>query len=437
MITSMTRYVHSFPWLKFPHREYLISISYAVLKTIERLAFLELAMYAHTQPNKALPNNDKALAGWAKLSINQWLKVKENVFTEWLLVDGFWLLPDWFVVADKAEPVVQAQEGEPKKAMTNAERQAAYKARQAELALLAEQSNVTGNGDSNAQVTESNGTGNEEVTASNGEVTDGNVTGNADFVTFGGKGEDSDLDLNQDLDSKKSNTAPNNLTVIVPPLPIDPVLPVQSEPVQEPTKKPSRKRVTVEVLTEKDLMTTYGVLPKYAKDWLAIRDSRKAKLTGSAMELLISQSELAGITIAQAVEVCAKKGWTGFNATWNYSDIIPIQKTANDSAREKGIAAIIASGQSKPASENFINGMVGIYGDVLVNAAVISAISNKPVDVIEYIGTFLKAEARQNKRPPSKPITGNVNAAFPLAKETKLTPNQIQENKEALDELPF
>jgi len=437
MITSMTRYMHSFPWLKFPHREYLISISYAVLKTIERLAFLELAMYAHTQPNKALPNNDKALAGWAKLSINQWLKVKENVFTEWLLVDGFWLLPDWFVVADKAEPVVQTQEGEPKKAMTNAERQAAYKARQAELALLAEQRNVTGNGDSNAQVTESNGTGNEEVTASNGEVTDDNVTGNADFVTFGGKGEDSDLDLNQDLDldSKKSNTTPNNLTVIVPPSPIDPVLPVQIEPAQEPTKKPSRKRINIEVLTEDDLVNTYGASPRYAKDWLAFRAKKNAPLTPSSMESLISQAELAGITVAQAIEVCAKKPWQGFNATWNYSDIISVKKTANDSTRLKGIKALVDSGQSQSAAETFIKGMIDIYGLDLVSESIISVIANTPHDVTEYIGNFLRSNTR-NKQ-PVKPIFGNVNSKFSVPTVTQLTEAEIQENKEAIDDLPF
>jgi uncharacterized protein YdaU (DUF1376 family) len=191
----------SYPWLKMPHRQYLVSITYAALKPVERLAFLELAMYAHTQANNQLPDNDLALAGWADMSVKQWLKVKANVFSEWLLKDGFWLLPSWFVV--ESAPVVKReseQDDEPKKAMTNAERQAAYKARQAELALLAEQSNITGNGEvtegndiSNAQVTTGNGASNEKVTTGNAQVTDVSLL-------LGGRGEDLDSELKQDLE---------------------------------------------------------------------------------------------------------------------------------------------------------------------------------------------------------------------------------------------
>jgi uncharacterized protein YdaU (DUF1376 family) len=180
----------NYPWLKMPHRDYMISASYMTLKPVERLAFLELAMYAHTQPNNSLPNDDKFLAAFARVSVKQWLKIKANVFTEWSLVDGFWMLPSWFVV--ESAPVNQQKEEKqqpPKKAKSNAERQADYKARQ------------KGNGNSNAQVTDGNATGNEEVTIGNGQGNESNVTGNADFVTFGGiKGGDLDLNLEQDLD---------------------------------------------------------------------------------------------------------------------------------------------------------------------------------------------------------------------------------------------
>lgn len=181
-----------YPWLKLPHREYLVSISYAALKPLERLALLELAMYAHTQPNNALPDNDKALAGWAGMSLNQWLKVKANVFTEWLLVDGFWVLPQWFVIEQPPKDNAQANQksNATEKQQRNAERQKRYRERNANRNDVT-QDDVTHNADSNATVTHSNVTHNATVTHNerNESVTNGGI-----------KGGDLDLDLDLDKD---------------------------------------------------------------------------------------------------------------------------------------------------------------------------------------------------------------------------------------------
>lgn len=163
----------SYPWLKLPHREYLVSLTYKALKPVERLAFIELVMFAHTQENNALPDNDKFLAAWASMSLKQWLKVKANVLTEWLLVDGFWLLPTWFSI-EQPTPKNTANDTDNNvtaKQQRNAERQKRYR----------------------------------ERNANRNDVTHSNVTRNAnernESVTNGGiKGGDLDLDLNKDLD---------------------------------------------------------------------------------------------------------------------------------------------------------------------------------------------------------------------------------------------
>ena len=173
----------SYPWLKLPHREYLVSISYAALKPVERLAFLELVMIAHTQENKALPDNDNALAGWAKLSTKQWLKIKANVFTEWLLIDGYWMLPAWFNVESSQENKASTnQDNVTPKQKRNAERQKRYRERNAKCNTVTQDS-VT----RNATVTHSDVTRN--AVECNESVTNGGVKGG-------------DLDLDQEFNSQ-------------------------------------------------------------------------------------------------------------------------------------------------------------------------------------------------------------------------------------------
>ena len=301
----------SYPWLKMPHRQYLVSITYAALKPVERLAFLELAMYAHTQADNQLPDNDSALAGWADMSVKQWLKVKANVFSEWLLKDGFWLLPSWFVV--ESAPVVKReseQDDEPKKAMTNAERQAAYKARQAELALLAEQSNVTGNGEvtegngaSNEKVTTGNGASNEKVTTGNGASNEKVTTGNAQVtdvsLLLGGKGGDLDLDLKQDLElNQEVNTTTNVVSA-----------PHTSERVKN---KKSQSNFSANEM----ILSCETLSAEVANDFINYRKAKKAPLTSSAWKTMVSEIQHSGMTPDNALSETMSAGWVGVKAEW-------------------------------------------------------------------------------------------------------------------------
>lgn len=176
----------SYPWLKMPHREYMISASYMALKPIERLALLELAMYAHTRPNNSLPDDDNFLAAYARLSTKQWLKIKASVFSEWFLVDGFWLLPDWFSV--ESAPVNQQQE-QPKeeKPLSNAERCKRYRDNK---------KNVGDTNDTNSDTLNMSS----DTTATRKQH-DTDTAKSVDSVSFeGGKG--GDLDLEQELDQE-------------------------------------------------------------------------------------------------------------------------------------------------------------------------------------------------------------------------------------------
>jgi hypothetical protein len=63
-----------------------------------------------------------------------------------------------------------------------------------------------------------------------------------------------------------------------------------------------------------------GVDPQVANDWLQVRKAKRAPLTETVLADLKSEANKAGITVARAVSICAKKSWQGFNATWNWAD---------------------------------------------------------------------------------------------------------------------
>lgn len=75
--------------------------------------------------------------------------------------------------------------------------------------------------------------------------------------------------------------------------------------------KPER----VKSITAKQLVGM-GVEEQHAKDWLAIRKAKRAPLTETALDGVIREAKIAGITLAQAIKESAERGWQGFKASW-------------------------------------------------------------------------------------------------------------------------
>jgi uncharacterized protein YdaU (DUF1376 family) len=74
------------------------------------------------------------------------------------------------------------------------------------------------------------------------------------------------------------------------------------------TGKRSRSNsITVEHLS------SLGVDQQHAKDWIT---ARKAPLTKTALDAVVSEAAKAGITLAEAVRISAERGWRGFKAEW-------------------------------------------------------------------------------------------------------------------------
>lgn len=52
------------------------------------------------------------------------------------------------------------------------------------------------------------------------------------------------------------------------------------------------------------------------KDFLALRNRKKAPLTHTAIKGIEREAKKAGINTAAALEICCERGWTGFKAEW-------------------------------------------------------------------------------------------------------------------------
>jgi hypothetical protein len=75
-----------------------------------------------------------------------------------------------------------------------------------------------------------------------------------------------------------------------------------------------------------------GVDKQHAQDWLKVRKAKRAPLTLTAWEELETEARKAGISAAQAVAVCARKSWQGFNASWKWRDALAGPSSADRDA---------------------------------------------------------------------------------------------------------
>ena len=59
-----------------------------------------------------------------------------------------------------------------------------------------------------------------------------------------------------------------------------------------------------------------GVSDQTWNDFKLHRKEKKAKLTQTALNKIISQAKKANWTLEEALQECCSRGWTGFNAEW-------------------------------------------------------------------------------------------------------------------------
>lgn len=68
------------------------------------------------------------------------------------------------------------------------------------------------------------------------------------------------------------------------------------------------------------VLLALGVKQQTAQDWLTVRKAKHAPLTQTAIDALVREADKAGLSAQEAVQICAERGWQGFNASWNWQD---------------------------------------------------------------------------------------------------------------------
>jgi hypothetical protein len=88
----------------------------------------------------------------------------------------------------------------------------------------------------------------------------------------------------------------------------------QSGPEREKRRVSTSRRSVDDAV---DRLTSLGVDPKHANDWMQVRKDKGAKgLTETALEEVQRQAQKAGISLARAVQISASQDWRGFKADW-------------------------------------------------------------------------------------------------------------------------
>jgi len=102
------------------------------------------------------------------------------------------------------------------------------------------------------------------------------------------------------------------------------VEPEKPQPVSEavpakPDKPPKAERKKSELAQRMlgvDDVVARGAERQFALDWLAVRKAKGVGLTQSELEANVREAASAGISFAQAVQLCAENSWRGFKAMY-------------------------------------------------------------------------------------------------------------------------
>lgn len=89
-----------------------------------------------------------------------------------------------------------------------------------------------------------------------------------------------------------------------------------------------------------------GVDAQVAADWLAVRKAKRAALTQTALDDVVAEAHKAGISVAEAVRICAVRGWQGFKASWDWRDDKPQGRTFEHRGGQQQSAQEYAAAQA-------------------------------------------------------------------------------------------
>jgi uncharacterized protein YdaU (DUF1376 family) len=82
-------------------------------------------------------------------------------------------------------------------------------------------------------------------------------------------------------------------------------------------QKPRTNKLNSKSTTPFPSLTQFnGVDPKVVADFTALRDKKRAPITGTAIDGIKAEAEKAGLSLEAALRICCQRGWQGFEAGW-------------------------------------------------------------------------------------------------------------------------
>jgi len=93
--------------------------------------------------------------------------------------------------------------------------------------------------------------------------------------------------------------------------------PPNQEPInQEPVTSKQIKKPNAPRFDPVSYLVDHGVNEQTAIDWVAVRKSKRAAPTKTAIDGISNQAKQAGMTLDQAIKTCCERGWASFQAEW-------------------------------------------------------------------------------------------------------------------------
>lgn len=112
---------------------------------------------------------------------------------------------------------------------------------------------------------------------------------------------------------------------------------------QEPitnNHKPVRKKHNASYDAIPDLVAA-GVDRQKAVDWLAVRKTKRAAETKTAIDGVLKNIAAYGISADEGIQICCERGWAGFEGAWlnaRASPVRPIPTSSNAAVMERWLA---------------------------------------------------------------------------------------------------
>lgn len=102
-------------------------------------------------------------------------------------------------------------------------------------------------------------------------------------------------------------------------------------------RKPTSNKITAETLVNE-----YGVSEQVATDWLSMRKSKRAPISGTVIKGLIREAKKANLTLDNVLQICVERNWQGFQASWLLREVNDLKQQIERNQHQRSVESQFA-----------------------------------------------------------------------------------------------